>query len=290
MLNLNIMAFCNAALKFMPILLICVAVVPNVQAQLGITSIDNLQFPAEAVLQNGVAQVTVTFTVYYNYFMGDRLFFGIYDTFTSNVLRGSAKATPVPCQPSAANAARCEAMPASKSGTESASFILTFNSAQQYALRAITGILDQSGNVAPRSTATADFTITVTGQTVSTTSTSSTAMSSITSLTPIEIVIATTSPTLTISTTTSRAPTAQETQNVTGDILVPSNLMIFVVGLAAAVAVFVALKRRAARPTSTKQTRGEALQPSASFCTQCGARLLEGYRFCHECGSATVNQ
>jgi hypothetical protein len=157
--------------------MISLAVVPNVQAQSGITSILNLQHPQQVELQGGTAQATVTFTVYYNYYYNPQgyLVFDINDPSTSNLLQGSATATPVPCQSLTgtqnANSALCEIVPASSYGTESASFTLTFNSAQQYALRAAAGVVDQSGNVVTGSTSSAQFTISVTGQTVSTTTT-----------------------------------------------------------------------------------------------------------------------
>ena len=154
----------------MPILLICLAIVPNVQANSGITSILNLQYPSQAALQNGVAQVTVKFTVYYNDYWNPQgsLVFGVWSIAGASYVKGSAASTPYPCQSlagtSLAGDAVCAVIPAGSSGTQSASFTLTFNSPQQYALRAVTGVEDQAGNVAPGSTSKSDFAITVTGQ------------------------------------------------------------------------------------------------------------------------------
>jgi hypothetical protein len=87
-------------LRFLPILLICLATVPNVQANTGITSILNLQYPSQAVLQNGVAQVTVTFTVYYSDYWNPQgfLIFGVWSIAGASYVKGSAASTPYPCQ------------------------------------------------------------------------------------------------------------------------------------------------------------------------------------------------
>lgn len=143
------------------LVLICLTAISNVQAQVsGITSILDLQYPSQAALQNGVAQVTVTFTVYYNYYYNPQgyLVFGIYDSRESNYAKGSAAATPNQCQTLAGtqynNAALCAIVPSSNSGSESAVFTLTFNSPQQYTLSAVTLIWDtrnlQSGNLVLR--------------------------------------------------------------------------------------------------------------------------------------------
>lgn len=161
-------SFRNAALRFMPILLICLAIVPNAQAQT-ITSITNLQYPSQVALQNGVAQMTVTFTVYYNYYnIQGYLAFGILDVGSGKFVPGSGKSTPDPCQSltgtNYVGTALCITKPGTSSGTESASFTLTFNSAQKYTLRATTYATDQSGNLITGSTRQSDFAITVTGQ------------------------------------------------------------------------------------------------------------------------------
>jgi ribosomal protein L40E len=63
--------------------------------------------------------------------------------------------------------------------------------------------------------------------------------------------------------------------------------VIILVVVLVAVIVFVAFRRRNARPISRTRNVEEEQQtpkPSASFCTNCGARLPEGYRFCGKCG------
>jgi hypothetical protein len=70
----------------MSILLAFLAVAPNVQAQAsGITSILDLKYPSQATLQSGMAEVTVTFSVYYNYYSNPQgyLVFGVADPSTS---------------------------------------------------------------------------------------------------------------------------------------------------------------------------------------------------------------
>jgi hypothetical protein len=166
---------------FMLALLVCLAIVPSVQAQAsGITSILGLKYPSQATLQNGVAQATVTFSVYYNYYRNPQgyLVFGIADQSASEYVKGTATATPVPCQPITeteyANAALCAVVPASSSGSESASFILTFNSPGQHSLSVLTFVWDSrnllSGNVATGSSNSRNFEITVTGQVQTSTS------------------------------------------------------------------------------------------------------------------------
>ena len=173
--NLRVSA-CVVAFLMLTSVVIGLALVPSVQAQSGITTILNLQYPSEVALQGGTAQATVTFTVYYNYYynpLGGYLLFGVWDAQTSKAIPGSATATLVPCAPAANNAgyAICEVVPNSGSGSESASFALTFNSAQQYNLQAAAAVVDEYGNTVTGSSSHADFTITVTGRTTSTTTT-----------------------------------------------------------------------------------------------------------------------
>lgn len=94
------MTFRNAALVFLPILLICLAIVPNVQANSGITSITDLHYPSQATFQNGVAQVTVTFTVYYSDYWNPQgsLLFGVWSIADASYVKGSASTTPYSCQ------------------------------------------------------------------------------------------------------------------------------------------------------------------------------------------------
>jgi hypothetical protein len=283
----------HQAVSVVLLLLFCIAIIPNLQAQVsGITSILDLQYPSQAALQNGEAQVTVTFTVYYNYYYNPQgyLVFGVYDTGASNYVKGSATATPDQCQKLAGgqytDAALCAIVPSSNSGSESAVFTLAFNSPQVYALSAVSLIWDtrnlQSGSQVSGSASKSDFTISVTGQTVSTSSTttssfttSSTAISSTSSAT------ATTS--LTTSTTASSTTSSPSVQSSLDNMMLLTVIVLVVV--LAAVIVFVASRRRNARPRKTNAVEGQETQkPSRSFCTNCGARLPEGYRFCGKCG------
>lgn len=282
------------------LVLICLTTIPNAQAQAsGITSILNLQYPSQVALQNGVAQVTVTFTVYYNYYYNPQgyLVFGIYDTRASNYANGTATATPDQCQTLAGaqytNAALCAIVPSSSSGAEPAVFTLTFNSPQEYTLSAVTLIWDtrnlQSGNQVSGSANKSDFTISVTGQTVSISSTTTSSLT--TSSTTISSTITTTSATATTSPTISTIASGSMTvSTLTVQSPLDNTLLltaIILVVVLAAVIVFVAFRRRNARPISRTRNVEEEQQtpkPSASFCTNCGARLPEGYRFCGKCG------
>jgi len=172
------------------VVLVCLTIVPNVRGQQGITSILHLYYPSQAVLQNGVAEVSVTFEMYYDYYSNPQgyLVFGVYYAGTSNPVEGSATSTPDSCQSLAgspyANDSVCAMIPAvgEGAGTESASLTLTLNQPQVYSLSVVTFVWDsrdlQSGNQVSGSSSTTDFTITVTGETTSTISPSSTQTSS----------------------------------------------------------------------------------------------------------------
>jgi hypothetical protein len=164
----------GSVLAYLIVLLISLTIAPNVQAQT--TTITNLQYPNQAVLQNGVAQVTVTFTVSYAGLpSGDWLIFGILYSGTSTYVTGSGTSSPDHCFPSAgtpnAKLAVCVTAPISGSGTESGTFSLTFNSTQLYSLEAGAGMTSASGVLVSGSVGVQSFTISVTSQTVSTTST-----------------------------------------------------------------------------------------------------------------------
>jgi len=279
------------------LVLTCLTVLPNAQAQAaGITSIANVQYSSQAVMQNGIARATVVFTVYYNYYYNPQgyLVFGIYDTSTSNLVKGSAAASPDPCQSLAgtsyADSAVCAIVPAMNSGTDSASMILTFNSAQQYNLNIRSFILDsrnlQSGNQVSGSSNAASVTISVTGQTVSTSSTatssSSTAISSTSASSSTTLTASAATVTAPISSMSTNTPSEQPTSNYTEPIVV----IALIVAVAAAI-IFVASRRRTARPPSTKMRENleRAPKPSGSFCTNCGARIPEGNTFCSQCGT-----
>jgi hypothetical protein len=138
-----------------------------VQAQT--TTITNLRYPGQAVLQNGVAQVAVSFTVGFSHVpYGYHLGFGIGYAGTTNYVKGSATSTPDSCFPMTGtiyvNTTFCAILTSlSNSGTESASFSLTFNSTGQYWLRAFAIITDQYAK-AISSSANQDFEISVTTQ------------------------------------------------------------------------------------------------------------------------------
>ncbi len=162
----------STALMFLLVLLISLTFAPNVQAQT--TSITNLQYPNQAVLQNGVAHATVTYTVSFSGLpSGDILAFGILYGGTTNYVTGSGTSTPDSPQPvfagtRFANSAFIATPPASSFGTESVSFSLTFNAPQQPTLIAFAVIEDKTFKVIGVSTAESDFTISVTGQAVPT--------------------------------------------------------------------------------------------------------------------------
>ena len=104
------------------------------------TGMTNLQYPSQVVLQNGVAQATVTFTVRFSGLpSGNVLVLGILYEGTTNYVTGSATSTPDSCRSvdgdGYVNPATCVITTlTSSSGTESVSAVLTFNSTQQYSL------------------------------------------------------------------------------------------------------------------------------------------------------------
>jgi hypothetical protein len=182
----------NIVLSCLAILMVYLTFVQNVQGQT--TTITALQYPTQAVLQNGVAQVTVTFTVSYAGLpSSDFLGFGIQYAGTSTWVKGSGTSGPDQCYPNAgtdmANSAACVTTPSSSSGTESASFSLTFNSTQQYSLRAVAVIADSSHTVLSSSVTVQSFAISVTSQTVSTTSTAEFHLTSLSVLSAVVITI-----------------------------------------------------------------------------------------------------
>ena len=141
----------NLALSCLPILLICLTFIPNVRAQT--TTISNLQYPTEVMLQSGVTNpTTITFTVnYVDLPSGYSLVIGIIFSGTSNYVTGSVSSTPDSCGSMSgtkyANSAVCVTLPAAVSGTEIAVLSLQFNAAQQYTLEAIAGVAYQSNVV-----------------------------------------------------------------------------------------------------------------------------------------------
>lgn len=288
----------HQAVSVVLLALICLTVIPNVQAQAsGITSILDLQYPSQAALQNGVAQVTVTFTVYYNYYRNPQgyLVFGIYDSRASNYAKGSATATPDQCQKLAdaqyTKAAICAIVPGSISGRESALFTLTFNSPQANALSAVTFIWDsrnlQSGNQVSGSDSKSDFMISVTGQTVSTSSTtasslttspttisSTTSATATTSLTTGTIASSTTMSTLTVQSPTPPAPSISD--------MFMQNLWAVLILFAVVLGV---LGFRLGRRGRKGPSGPSVVSAPSGFCTSCGAALAEGAQFCPKCGA-----
>ena len=255
------------------------------------TAITNLQYPTQAVLQNGVAQATVTFTLDYTGLpSGDFLALGIlYQPHGSgNYVTGSGTSTPDSCTSTAgtkyANSALCVATPSSSSGTESVSFNLTFNSTQQNALYLVAVMGDKSGNVVSSATSFSDFTISVTTQTAS--------------------------PTTATTATTPLTSTTSEATEAPGIGGIPSNLLIVAVVVAVIVIVGVVflMRRRAAGPKMQEITapaepsRGPpprmevpreieappTPRPSpgqgSKYCVHCGATIPAVVMFCTKCG------
>ena len=149
------------------ILLICLTRVSNVQAQT--LNISDLKYPAHAVLHNGVAQVTITFTVTYSSLPANGLLgFGpdlVNPDGSYSDVPGSGTTTPDSCtleSQSGTTYAFCFVLPKSSSGTESGSFTFSLNSAQQYKLVAGAMAYDASGKSIGTSLTTQAFTVSVT--------------------------------------------------------------------------------------------------------------------------------
>src|SRR5208282_211063 len=130
----------NLVLSSLLILGVCVILLPNVRAQT--TTITNLQYQSEVALQNGITNpITVTFTVNYaDLSSGYYVVFGI-SSGTTEYATGSASSAPDSCLSLAGTKydgrAVCVTLPSSISGTETATFSLYFNTAQQYSLEAL---------------------------------------------------------------------------------------------------------------------------------------------------------
>jgi len=284
----------SPSLQAMSIILIVLMIfIPNVQAQT--TNITNLQYPRQAV-----GQVTVTFTVGYLDIGGARLAFGIRDRGTSNWVKGSGTSTPDSCQ--YANSALCWTKPPTSSGTEYASFSLTFDTTQEYALRAEAWMYGPSGNAVTGSQSYWDFKISVTAQTVSTSQTAS-------SITVTTLLTSTTVATKSV-TSQSITSTTSEATAALGIGGVPSNLLILAVVIAVIVIVGVVflMRRRAAgskmqeittpaEPSRGPPPRMEAPKvteappaprppPARGFkrCIHCGATIPAVVVFCTKCG------
>ena len=296
----------SIVLLCLPFLVICLVAVPNVQAQAsGITSITDFKYTAQANLQNGVAKTTVTFTVYYNYYYNPQgyLVFGIRYAENSKYVPGSATSTPDSCQslPGTvyAGVAACAIIPYTPSGTESASFSLTFDSARQYALRAIAGVVDPSGNFVRDSQALTEFTVTVTGQAVSSSQTSNTQVTaSATQSTASTVASATQSTASTVASGQNVTPQDNTTLILAGVALIV--VLALVVGLVflrqrgtrskmQGIVVPSAAPRRSPPPRVEAPEVGDVTsvaQPKKGFkyCVHCGATIPAVVVFCTKCG------
>jgi hypothetical protein len=141
--------------------------ISNVQAQS--LKISNLNYPAQAVLHNGVAQITITFTVSYSHIVTSGIIgFGpdlVNPDGTFSDVPGSGTTTPDSCtleSQSGTTYAFCFVVPKSSSGTESGSFTFSLNSAQQYKFVAGAMAYDASGKSIGSSLTTQPFTVSVT--------------------------------------------------------------------------------------------------------------------------------
>jgi len=126
-------------------------------------------------LQNGITNpITVTFTVNYaDLSSGYYVVFGI-SSGTTEYATGSASSAPDSCLSLAGTKydgrAVCVTLPSSISGTETATFSLYFNTAQQYSLEAL-AVMTYNSNLVNGSTSTSPFTISVNSESVSNTQT-----------------------------------------------------------------------------------------------------------------------
>jgi len=133
------------------------------------TTISNLTYPLQVVLQNGVAQAIVTFTVSYSDLpSGDALHIGIgLASGNTGPLDGSGTSTPDPCLTSWGGQswpgkALCAVAPSSSSGTESVTLtIKSPASPQQYTLELDAAMVDPSNNFIMTQGIIPKFTITV---------------------------------------------------------------------------------------------------------------------------------
>jgi hypothetical protein len=162
----------SSVLAYLLVLLISLTIAPNAQAQEEPIGITNLQHPDQVEMQNGVAQATVTLTLHFTEMNpGYYFIFGIVYEKSLNPVTGSGTSTPDSCyhRPGEAppQVALCAIFPTSSSGTESASFTLTFNATKQYAVHYVILVFGKSGGLLYL-TIGSDFTISVTAQTVPT--------------------------------------------------------------------------------------------------------------------------
>jgi len=249
----------------------------SVSMQAQTTAILRTEFEPEVVLQNGVARATVTYLVAFSDLpSGYYLFFGVLYAGTSTFVKGSGTSDPNGCSPIAdtvyANSATCAVIPSSSSGTETASFSLTFNATRQYSLEAFAAMADKSSGTELSSSITPwFFTISVTAQTVPSTTT-------LTSTTG-ELTSSLTSTTTTES--TSIIVLAVAYVIIALPFIVIIGLIVFVV------------RRRKGKRTGETTAEGLASRPSPApvptteetkFCTTCGVRIPVTTPFCASCG------
>ena len=291
----------SPSLHVMSILLVVLIIfVPSVQAQR--TTITNLQYPRQAV-----GQVTITFAVGYLDVGGASLAFGIRDCATSNWVKGSGASTPDSCQSTAGTQYTDSALcwtkpPPTSSGTEHASFSLTFDTTQEYALRVEAWMYGPSGNAVTGSQSYWDFKISVTAQTVSTSQTVSSI--SVTTLLTSTTVATKSVASQSITSTTSEATAALGIGGV------PSNLLLLaaVIAVIVIVGVVFLMRRHAsgskmqeitapAEPSRGPPPRIEAPKvteappaprPASArgfkHCIHCGATIPAVVVFCTKCG------
>lgn len=133
------------------------------------TTIVDLHYPSQVVLQNGVAQATITFTLSYSGLPpGDAILFGIYlNSGNPTLLDGSGASTPDACTSSWGGQswpgkAACAVAPSSSSGTESATLTITSAaSPQQYSLFVGAIMVNPSSKAISSSMSKQTFTLTV---------------------------------------------------------------------------------------------------------------------------------
>jgi len=243
-------------------------------AQAPTTTIASLNYPAQTVLQNEVAQATVTFTVNYSGLTsGDGLIFGVYLNSAGNYsnLMGSGTSAPDQCvlmtSSTLAGIAICGLVPPSTSGTESASFAITLTAPpQQYSLVAAAFVSDPVHNISiiRSSLSLQGFTISLVAQTASTGQPTSETSE---------------------ATTTTTASMA--------DLLLGLSILVLPIVAIIGLIVFVVRRRKRAskgvyaelgtvsRPSPTRVPAVEGNK----FCIACVASLPTTASFCGECGA-----
>jgi len=152
------------------ILLICLTRVSSVRGQAQTVSISGLQYPAQVELQNGVALVTVAFTVGFTDIIvsnsGGGVVFGVNlanpDGSAGPWAPGSGTSTPDACELGSNGKGPtnpCIVTPQSSFGAESASFTVALNSTQP--LVACGEPLDEAGNLIDSALICQPFTVSV---------------------------------------------------------------------------------------------------------------------------------